>query len=105
MKESYRKSLASDPDPESCAARRKTGSEALTGAHAGRPLSCEIRASRVPTASSSPEGHTTPGAIGEPGVDSAQSKTPCMHGNSTRENRETLELARMRLCGSGRRRR
>ena len=59
MKESYRKSLANYPVPESCVASREAAIEALTGAQAGRVLSCEIREISVPTASSSPEGHTT----------------------------------------------
>jgi hypothetical protein len=42
MKESHRKGLANYPDPESCVARRKATIEALTGAQAGRVLSCEI---------------------------------------------------------------
>ena len=42
MKESHRKGLASHPDPESCGVGREAGIEALTGAHAGQPLSCEI---------------------------------------------------------------
>src|SRR5678815_1576384 len=42
MKESHRKGLANHPDPESCMARREAAIEALTGAQAGRVLSCEI---------------------------------------------------------------
>jgi hypothetical protein len=42
MKESYRKGVANHPDPESCECRRKAAGEALTGAQAGRILSCEI---------------------------------------------------------------
>ena len=42
MKESYRKGIANHPDPESCVCRRKAAGEALTGAQAGRVLSCEI---------------------------------------------------------------
>ena len=42
MEESYRKDLANHPDPESCGGRREATVEALTGAHAGRVLSCEI---------------------------------------------------------------
>src|SRR5229473_6415664 len=34
----------------------------------------------------------------EPGADSAQSKTPGMHGNSTRENRETPSTPDTKLC-------
>src|SRR5688500_10675003 len=63
MKESHRKSLANYPDPESCGASRKAVREALTGAHVGRVLSCEIRDFRVPTASSLPEGHAAPNAL------------------------------------------
>ena len=43
MKESYRKGIANHPDPESCIAHhQKEFDEALTGAQAGRILSCEI---------------------------------------------------------------
>ena len=42
MKESYRKRVANHPDPESCAGSREAVREALTGAQAGRELSCEI---------------------------------------------------------------
>src|SRR5437879_5968526 len=48
MKEPYRKGVASHPDPESCVVSRKTGREAVTGAHAGWVSSCEIIATRVP---------------------------------------------------------
>jgi hypothetical protein len=58
MKESYRKGLANHPDPESCVASRKAAIEALTGAHAGRVLSCEIIATGVPTTFSKAEGNT-----------------------------------------------
>ena len=42
MKEFCRKGVADHPDPESCECRRKAAGEALTGAKAGRVLSCEI---------------------------------------------------------------
>ncbi len=42
MKESYGKGIANHPDPESCEGRREAAREALTGAQAGRVLSCEI---------------------------------------------------------------
>jgi hypothetical protein len=58
MKESHRKGVASHPVPESCVASRKAGREALTGAHAGGTLSCEISESGVPTSSTEAEGHT-----------------------------------------------
>jgi RNA-directed DNA polymerase len=95
MKESHGKGPASHPDPESCAGGREAGSEALTGAHAGQPSSCEIRQSGVPTPLSEAEGHTGIGATGEPVADPAQSETLCMRGNSSHGNREipTLPIA------------
>ena len=57
MKESYRKGLASHPDPESCVVSREAAIEALTGVHAGRVLSCEIIASGVPTSFRMAEGN------------------------------------------------
>ena len=57
MKVSHRKGLATHPDPESCMAGRKAAIEALTGAQAGRVLSCEIIATGVPTSYHETEGH------------------------------------------------
>src|SRR5215470_8142465 len=88
MQESHGKGPASHPDPESCADGRETGGEALTGAHAGQPWSCEIIQSGVPTPLSEAEGHTGIGATGEPVSDPAQSKTLRMRGNSLHGNRE-----------------
>jgi RNA-directed DNA polymerase len=88
MKESYGEGPASHPDPESCGSGRKASAEALTGAHAGQPLSCEIRQSEVPTLLSEGEGYTVDGVTGEPLADFAQSKTLSMRGNSSRGNRE-----------------
>ena len=65
MKESRRKDLASRPDPESCVGSRKAADEALTGAHAGQPLSCEITVFGVPTPLPEAEGHTSGGASGK----------------------------------------
>jgi RNA-directed DNA polymerase len=92
MKESYRKGTASHPDPESCGSGRKASAEALTGAHAGQPSSCEIRQSGVPTPLSYAEGNTGIGASGEPVTDPAQSETLCMRGNSSHGNREIPSL-------------
>ena len=88
MQESHGKGPASHPDPESCADGRKAGGEALTGAHAGQPLSCEIIHSGVPTLLSEAEGHTGIDAMGKPISDPAQSKTLRMRGNSLHGNRE-----------------
>jgi hypothetical protein len=63
MKESHREGVASHPDPESCVVVRKGAIEALTGAQAGRVLSCEIIETGVPTSFSKAEGHTDGDAI------------------------------------------
>src|SRR5918994_1922538 len=89
MKESYGKGVANHPGPESCVVGREAAIEALTGAHAGRGLSCEIIATGVPTSFSMAEGNIGGCGIAKHPQDSAQSETPGMHGNSTRENRET----------------
>src|SRR5262245_19436050 len=88
MKESYGEGPASHPDPESCAGGRKAGGEALTGAHAGQPSSCEITSSGVPTPLSEAEGNTNSGASGEPLPGPAQSETLHTRGNSSHGNRE-----------------
>ena len=62
MKESHRKGVATHPDPESCMASRKATIEALTGALAGRVLSCEIIAFGVPTLYHEAEGDAARGA-------------------------------------------
>ena len=90
MKESHGEGPASHPDPESCASGRKASAEALTGAHAGQPLSCEIIQSGVPTPLSEAEGHTGIDATGKPISDPAQSETLRMRGNSSHGNREIL---------------
>ena len=88
MKESHGKDPASHPDPESCVGGRKGAGEALTGAHAGQPSSCEIRSSGVPTRLSDAEGNTEGGVIGKPSSDPAQSETLCTRGNSSHGKRE-----------------
>ena len=88
MKESYGKDPASHPDPESCVGGRKGAGEALTGAHAGQPSSCEIRSSGVPTRLSDAEGHTGGDVIGESSPDPAQSETLRTRGNAPHGKRE-----------------
>src|SRR5215813_11660882 len=92
MKESHRKGPASHPDPESCGSGRKASAEALTGAHAGQPSSCEIRQSEAPTLLCEGEGHTETGVTGEPVSGLAQSETLSMRGNSSHGNREIPAL-------------
>src|SRR5262249_2341977 len=88
MRESHGEGPASHPDPESCGSGREASAEALTGAHAGQPLSCEIRQSGAPMLLCEAEGHTGSGVTGEPTSGPAQSKTLCMRGNSSHGNRE-----------------
>jgi hypothetical protein len=58
MREPHRKGLASHPDPESCAGGSNATREALTGAHADQPLSCEIKLVQGADAVSAAEGKT-----------------------------------------------
>jgi hypothetical protein len=57
MKESNVEGVATHDGPESYAAAREGGGEALTGVRAGRVLSREIRSTRAPTLLSEAEGH------------------------------------------------
>ena len=63
MKESYRNGLTSHPDPESCGVGRKAALEALTGAHAGRVLSCEIKDLQRADDVAFSEGYTSGGVL------------------------------------------
>ena len=63
MEESYRKDLASHPDPESCGSVREGVLEALTGACAGEVSSHESRRSGAPTLLTEAEGNTEGGVI------------------------------------------
>ena len=89
MKESYRKGVAIHPDPESCVASCEAAIEALTGAH--RRPGIELRNNRDRSADVVPHGGRRYRWVRyrKRPEDSAQSETPGMHGNSTRENRET----------------
>ena len=90
MKESDVKGLATHDGPESCVAFRKESSEALTGVRAGRVISRERtflrdadavgRSGRLHRAHRYREVRSSP----------ARSETPCMHGNTSHENREVL---------------
>src|SRR5262249_57044242 len=97
MKESYGKDPASHPDPESCVGAREDASEALTGAHAGQPSSCEIRSSGVPTRFSDAEGHTEGDVMGESSPDPAQSETRCLRGNARHGKREIPQVPTERV--------
>lgn len=90
MKESYGEGLATHTGPESCGAVHKGGVEALTGARTGWVSSRERKFLR---------GADAVGVSGRPHPgrrhrktfrNPARSKTPRMHGNTLRENRDGL---------------
>ena len=88
MKESYVEGLAAHGGPESCVAVRKGRGEALTGVRAGRVLSRERKSLRgadaVEVCGRLHPAHRNREMRRNP----ARSKTPCMYGNTSRENRE-----------------
>jgi hypothetical protein len=88
MQEPHKKGLANHLDLESCAGGREATGEALTGAHAGQPLSSVITSSGVPTLYGEGEGNMADGAKREPTANAAESETLSMRGNSSREKRE-----------------
>ncbi len=88
MQEPHKKGLASHLGPESCADGRKVVGEALTGEHAGQPLSSEITTSACRPCPD--KGKATSGAaLSELPPDAAESETLRMRESSRRENRET----------------
>jgi hypothetical protein len=104
MREPYRKGVASHPVPESCVASRKTGREALTGAHAGWVLSLEKGVSERRRRQARAEGNTNGIVSARFRIGSAGSQTPCMHGNSMHGNQEIPVLPaalRTRRAGRG----
>ena len=106
MKEPYGEGLASHTGSESCAWHsRKAAREALTGAQAGRVLSREMDENQSADAvGTSGRQHWWMRECEHPS-DSARSKTPCMLGNFTHENRETRlpSVAARRRIGGRRR--
>ena len=92
MKESYGEGLATHTGPESCGAVHKRGVEALTRARTGWVFSRErlLRGADAVRRGGRPHpGHRQ----GEMFRNPARSQTPCMHGNTLRENRESLCLS------------
>jgi hypothetical protein len=92
MKEPYGEGLASHTDPESCVDSREAGREALTGAHAGGVLSREMIGNQDANAVLPAGRQHRWERNRERPLDPARSKTPSMHGTSTRENREALPV-------------
>lgn len=90
MKKSYVEGLAAHSGPESCITARKVRDEALTGVRAGRVFSREIIFLRGADAV---KGGGRPDPVHryrEMRRGPARSETPCMYGNTSRENREIL---------------
>ncbi len=86
MRKSYGEGLAAHTGPESCAADR----EALTGVRAGRVFSRErhlLRSADAVRRSGRPHPARRHGKTRR---SSARSETPCMPGDTSRENREGL---------------
>ena len=98
MRELHRKGLASHSDPESCGDVREGVVEALTGAHASRVFSCEIRyfGRAEPVLVFLVNATSLALLTGEKSVASPQSKTPCAYGTFLHGNRETSRAARER---------
>lgn len=88
MKESYSEDLASHAGPESCASARKDRSEALTGGSAGELLSREIILVRGADAVSISGRQYSLSRQGERQSSRVRSQNLCMHGHTSRENRE-----------------
>ena len=88
MKESYVEGLAAHDGPESCVVTRKGRGEALTGVRAGRVSS---RESNLLRGADAVEVGGRPHSVHrhrEMARNPARSQTPCMYGNTSRENRE-----------------
>ena len=87
MKESYRKGIANHPGPEPCEGGREAALEALDRGICRLGIELRNRSSRVLTVSDHTEGNMwrRPTRVRR---NPAESKTPSMHRNSTRENRE-----------------
>src|SRR3990170_5157256 len=89
MKESHGEGVATHTGPESCAAAREGGGEALTGEGAGRVLSRERNVLRDADAvEESGRPHPRRRYRKTP-RSPARSETPCTHRRTSRENRES----------------
>jgi len=100
MQESHDEGLATHIGSESCVVTRKGGGEALTGGSAGRVLSRVKHApSRERWAPRGADAVVGSGRLylsrrhGEPRPNPVRSQTPCMHGHTSRGNREIPRLS------------
>jgi len=100
MKEPHIEGVATHDDPESCSDGREVGTEALTGARAGRAIE-----PRKDKSDRGADALTTGGRqhrwrrFREPSADLAGSENLCMRGISMRENREVPCLPVRVVCG------
>ena len=92
MQESYREGVANHPGPESCTDTREGIGEALTRVHTGQPLSCERNTARMLTLLTEVEDNTMSCDTRECDMDSAQSETLSMCGNSLHVKREVSSM-------------
>ena len=92
MREPYVEGIASRHGPESWRRAREGSPQALTGEHAGQPLSSVITRSGAPTSYCGREGNTMPGDSASRGIGPAESETLSMRGSSVHENREIPEV-------------
>ena len=88
MKESYVEGLAAHSGPESCVVAREGRGEALIGVRAGWVLSRERNSLRGADAVGEGGGPHSAHRYREMRRGPARSETPCMYGNTSRENRE-----------------
>jgi RNA-directed DNA polymerase len=88
MKESYVEGLAAHSGPESCVVAREGKGEALTGVRAGRVFSRESSFLRDADAVRRGGRPHPTHRYREMRRNPARSETPCMYGNTSRENRE-----------------
>jgi len=99
MKKSYRKGVANHPDPEPCEGSRKAALEALDRGICRLGIELRNRQSRELTWSDFTESNKAVCVKGECTVAlrsrfvESASKTPRMHRNFTRENREAPLLS------------
>lgn len=88
MRESHGEGVATHTGPESGGAAREGGAEALTGVRAGRVYSRESTRLRDADAVGGSGRHYRVHRQREMHRSPARSETPCMHGNTSHENRE-----------------
>jgi len=88
MKESYVEGLAAHSGLESCVVAREGKGEALTGVRAGRVFSRESSFLRDADAVRRGGRPHPTHRYREMRRNPARSETPCMYGNTSRENRE-----------------